>query len=165
MSGVAYIYCACDAMYLPFTCCKGQFLHDEGFFGRCKHNSQGHLTYIPPPPLFQFDFQSQVLSSIQHGTRTKKVEFTDITGYTSEVREWLSWWDSNELLLKVHILCGTFVFLWIISNILASIHTLLLPTNNAIWTLNGHMLNRCMLCSYKLGKFIVTLYLIWVLPE
>ena len=42
-----------------------------------------------PPPLFQFDFQSQVLSSIQHGTRTKKVEFTDITGYTSEVSDHL----------------------------------------------------------------------------
>ena len=44
---------------------------------------------ISPPPLFQFDFQSQVLSSIQHGTRTKKVEFTDITGYTSEVSDYL----------------------------------------------------------------------------
>ena len=46
---------------------------------------------LPPslPPLFQFDFQSQVLSSIQHGTRTKKVEFTDITGYTSEVSDYL----------------------------------------------------------------------------
>lgn len=33
----------------------------------------------------QYDFQSQVLSSIQHGVRTKKVEFTEITGYQSEV--------------------------------------------------------------------------------
>ncbi len=33
----------------------------------------------------QFDFLSQTLCSIQHGTRTKKVEFMDITGYQSEV--------------------------------------------------------------------------------
>ena len=35
--------------------------------------------------LSQFDFSSQTLSSIQHGTRTKKVDFREISSYQSDV--------------------------------------------------------------------------------
>ena len=48
----------------------------------CHHNCVWDFVHY----LLQFDFQSQMLSSIQHGNRTKKVEFTDITGFQSEVR-------------------------------------------------------------------------------
>ena len=34
--------------------------------------------------IFQFDCQSRTLSSIQHGTRTKKIEFSSIISYQSE---------------------------------------------------------------------------------
>ena len=44
-----------------------------------------HETYMIYFSFCQFDFQSQTLCSIQHGTKTKKVKFTDVTGYQSEV--------------------------------------------------------------------------------
>ena len=53
---------------------------------RGRGRGRGRLT-THHPSFPQFDFQSQSLSSIQHGTRTKKLEFSDIKDFQSEVRE------------------------------------------------------------------------------
>ena len=114
----------------------------------------------PPPPSSSFPVWFPVSSAFQHPAWYQDQEGGVHRHHWVHKRgEWSSWWDSNELILKVHFLCGIYIFVWIILNILASIHIPLLPTNNTVWTLNGHMLNRCMVCSYKLGKFIVTQYI------
>ncbi len=63
-------------LYYRITCKYVHFLH---IYITYMYMNAHMNTYV------QFDFQSQSLSSIQHGVRTKRVEFTDITGYQSEV--------------------------------------------------------------------------------
>ena len=155
------MYHACDAMCLSFTCCCMRPGKRASLGDIYVHDSHVHPVMLPPspfPPLpvpfFQFDFQSQVLSSIQHGTRTKKVEFTDITGYTSEVSDYLGGLVISSC-SNTHILWYLYIFVAIMDHFKLFLPLCLLYFTNKqciLKVLNSHMLNGCVLHSYKFAN-------------